>query len=331
MDGKIRMADIAEKLGISVVSVSKALSGKDGVSDQMREKIKQTAREMGYTPLRGKPKAGNPGVTGNIGILMADRFFADNNFYASLFRQVSLQCNAQGFSAMLEIVPMEACRNCTMPAIVQGNKVDGLIFMGQISQEYVRAVTKTGIPYVLVDFYDEELNAISVTSDNVVGGYRLTNHLLKQGRKDIGFVGSIQATSSIMDRFLGYTKALLRAGQQVRPDWVLEDRDARGAFLTLQLPQQMPQAFLCTCDEVAYNLVQQLRAMGLRVPEDVAVTGYDDYQIALLCKPQLTSYWVNTGEMSRIAVEQLVRSITGAAPTNGNIVVNGVLVRREST
>lgn len=331
MDKKVRMADIAEKLGISVVSVSKALSDKEGVSDHMRERIKTVAREMGYVPLRAKSKPAGGEISGNIGILMSDRFFADNTFYANMYRQVSLRCNEQGFSALLEIVSAEAERNCVLPAMVQGGKVDGLIFMGQIGGAYLDAVTASGIPYVLLDFYDEERNALSVTSDNIVGGYRLTSHLIRTGRTQIGFVGSIQATSSIMDRFMGYSKAMLKARLPIRQDWILEDRDADGTLKPVSLPQQMPQAFLCSCDEVACDLVLQLKQAGYRVPEDVAVTGYDDYRLALLAKPQLTTYRVNQAQMGWIAVTQLVRIIHGKESINGNVMISGVLVHRGST
>lgn len=331
MDKKVRMADIAEKLNISVVSVSKALSGKDGVSDRMRETIKATAREMGYTPLRNRATVPEGEITGNIGILVSDIFFADNTFYATLYRQASLRCNECGFSALLEIVSEEAERSCQLPAMIQSGKVDGLIFLGQIDWNYFHTVTQTGIPYVLLDFYDEELDAISVTSDNVAGGYRLTRHLLRTGRNEIAFVGSINATSSIMDRFLGYSKALMKAGLSVRSDWIIEDRTGVGALKPVTLPEKMPQAFLCSCDEVAYNLVDQLKHLGYRVPEDVAVAGYDDYRLAVMSKPKLTTYRVNVEQMGSIAVSQLVRAIRGKSTINGNIVVNGVLVRREST
>ena len=330
MEKKVRMADIAEKLNISVVSVSKALSDKEGVSEATREKIKSVARQMGYTPLRAKPSAPGVDATGNIGILVADHFFADSNFYAKLYRQLALHCNECGYAAVLEVVTANNVANGILPAIIQRKKVDGLIFMGQMEPEYINAVVQSGIPYILVDFYDERIRAMAVTSDNLVGGYQLTRHLLDSGRRKIGFVGSIHATSSIMDRFLGYTKALLRAGLPVRMDWVLEDRDDHGSFRDLPMPPQMPDAFLCSCDEVAYNLVQQLQTAGYCVPEDVAVVGYDDYHFALACKPRLTSYRVDMERMGRAAVSQLLSAIQGNA-THGKIVIGGDLVRREST
>lgn len=330
MDKKVRMADIAEKLDVSVVTVSKALSDKEGVSDAMRDKIKTLAHQMGYTPLRTRAVGASASATGNIGILVVDRFFADNNFYSNLYRQLSLCCNEHGYAALLEIVTAENAANEVLPAMIQGKKVDGLIFMGQMDTHYVAAVARSRIPYILVDFYDEHIRALSVTSDNLVGGYQLTEHLLAGGRKRIGFIGSIRATSSIMDRFLGYTKALLKAYQNVRMDWVIEDRDDEGNFLPIQLPTDMPQAFLCSCDEVAYNLVQQLHNSGYRVPEDVAVVGYDDYHYALVCNPRLTSYRVDLARLGAVAVKQLLHAIDGPCPPE-KIVVSGDLVRREST
>lgn len=334
MDKKIRMADIAEQLGISVVSVSKALSGKDGVSEEMREKILNLAREMGYVPLRSKPQneGGEKKVSGNLGILVADRFFADSTFYSNLYRQIVTKCNENGLSAMLEIISWDAECNCLVPTVIQERKVDGLIVMGELQKSYMRIVMESGMPYMLLDFYDDDTpETSSVTSDNVSGGYHLTKHMLDTGRTKIGFLGSIHATSSIMDRFLGYTKALLRAGESLRMDWVLEDRDVEGNFVSVQLPEEMPQAFICSCDEVAYRLVEQLKDCGYRVPEDVAVAGYDDFRYARICNPELTTYHVNTEEMGDVIVKQMVSRIRGKHVTNGNIVVKGWFVKREST
>ena len=328
MEKKIRMADIAQKLGISIVSVSKGLAGKDGVSAEMREKILLTAAEMGYIPQQS-PKKDKP-ASGNIGILVADRFVADNAFYPALYRQVMVSSAELGYSAIMEIVSPEAEDNGTVPAMIQGKKVDGIIFMGELKRSYLKAVMQFGLPYILLDFYDEALYADSVTSDNITGGVRVTNELLKKGYREIGFVGSILSTSSIMDRYLGYCKALLRAGIAIRDEWRIEDRDANGKFIPLVLPENLPRAFVCNCDEIAYNLVEQLKRRGLRVPEDVAVTGYDDYQFALICDPPLTTYHVNVEDMGRMAATRLLRKIKGKPFTGGNTVASGRLVKRKS-
>lgn len=330
MDKKTRMADIAKELGISVVSVSKALSGKEGVSDETRAKVLELARKMDYTPLRVREKTVPRTPSGNVGILIPDMFFGDNSFYANMYRELVKCCAENGHSAMLELVTAEAEQGKQIPAMVQGDKVDGLIFMGEFTPEYIRAVGKD-LPFLLLDSYHDGLDMDSITSDNVSGGYRLTQHLLRSGRTKIGFVGSIRATSSIMDRFLGYCKALLHEGLPLRADWVLEDRIGLATTVIPKLPDDMPQAFLCSCDDTAYTVVEQLKRRGYRVPQDVAVAGYDDYTIAQFCSPPLTTYRVNAQDMARHAVAQILRKIKGKAITHGNMVVCGELVLREST
>lgn len=325
------MADIAQLLGISVVSVSKALSGKDGVSDDTRAKVLELAKQMGYAPLRLRENAEPRVHSGNIGILMADLFFEDKTFYSSMYRQLVMCCNENGYSVMLELVTAEAEANRIVPAMVQGQKVDGLIFMGEFAQEYIRAVMQCKLPCILLDSYHEDLDADSITSDNVAGGYRLTQHLLQSRRTKIGFVGSILATSSIMDRFLGYSKALLQAGIPICMDWVLEDRIGKTSPIAPTLPTEMPEAFLCSCDDTAYTVVELLKRSGYRIPEDVAVAGYDDYHIAQFCSPQLTTYRVNAQDMARHAVAQLIRKIRKKQITRGNTVVCGEVIIRKST
>ena len=185
----------------------------------------------------------------------------------------------------MEIVMPQAEKTCSMPTFLVNRKVDGLIFMGEIDRRYLATAIQSGVPFMLLDFYDDAIAADCVLSDNTSGSYMLTEHLIATGRKSIGFVGSVQSTSSIMDRYLGYVKAMLRAGLPIRDDWRLEDRDDRGIFIPFTLPHEMPEAFVCNRDEVAYNLVETLKREGYRVPQDVAVTGYDDYRYSLICNP----------------------------------------------
>ena len=103
-------------------------------------------------------------------------------------------------------------------------------------------------------------------------------------------MGSILATSSIMDRYLGYLRALRTADIVPREEWRLEDRGSDGKLIPLELPEDLPQAFVCSCDVVAYSLVDALEKRGIRVPEDVAVCGYDDFSITPSSRVPLTTY-----------------------------------------
>ena len=328
MAKRVRMADIAAKLGISIVSVSKGLSGKEGVSEEMRARILDTAREMGYAL---PAKADTAARSATIGILVADRHFDDSAFYSSLYRAVVNRCGAMGYNCMLEIVMPEAENACAMPTLLTGRKVDALIFMGELRRRYLSTALQYSLPYMFLDFYDDTIAGDSVLSDNVSGGYQMTEHLLQTGRRRIGFVGSITATSSIMDRYLGYCRALLTAGIEPRPDWRLEDRGPDGYWTPFTLPKEMPEAFVCNCDEVAFNLVERLHREGYRIPQDIAVTGYDDYRFSTISRPQLTSYRIDVDGMAAAVVAQLRRKLSGKASLAPTTMVPGAFVRREST
>ncbi len=328
MGKPVRMADIAEKLNISVVSVSKALAGKPGVSEEMRARVVALARQMGY---EGGRTSAEPVGTGNIGVLVSDRFFDESTFYSSLYRSLVLSSGEEGFTCMVEIVSLEAERTVTPPAILTGRKADGIIFMGNLSPDYLRMAADSGLPCVLLDFHAQDLGLDCVVSGNIEGGCALTEHLLARGRREIGFVGSILSTSSIMDRYLGYQRALRRAGIVPREEWLLEDRDGEGRPIPLSLPEQLPQAFVCNCDEVAYHLVETLKQAGVRVPEEVAVCGYDDYRFATLCQPQLTTYRVDVELMARTAVSRLAAKIRQEESPSIRYTIPGRLVVRESS
>ncbi len=330
MGKKVRMIDIAKKLDISVVSVSKALAGKEGVSQQVRERILDTAKEMGYL----KNESAVPGKMANgiIGILVADRFFSDNAFYSNMYRAILLQCAKYGFSAMLQIVSVQEEYNCIAPKMITTNMVDGIIFMGEIDRNFLKMVCDTEIPCMLMDFYDDEIGGDSVCSDNISGAYKITTHLLEDaGCRKIGFVGNILSTSSILDRYLGYYKALLRKSIPLREDWIIKDRDEEGKFVDIILPKDMPEAFICSCDEVAYKLLNKLKDSGYRVPQDIRVAGYDDYGYATLCNPQLTTYHVNVDAMVESIVSRLYKKITKKNYTQGCIIIDGSFVLRNST
>jgi len=324
----VRMADIAEKLGISIVSVSKALAGKPGVSEEMRARVAALAKEMGYEPAKAR---GAAGATNNIGVLVSDRSFSENTFYTNLYRSLVIRSGSAGYTCMMEIVSPEAERGAALPSLLSARKADGILFMGNFDPAFLRAAAGTGIPCLLLDFHIPGRALDCVISDNLDGGFALTEHLLSRGRRKIGFVGSIWSASSVMERYLGYQRALRTAGIVPREEWLLEDRDAGGHFLPLRLPEELPEAFLCSCDEAACNLMDTLRRAGVRVPEDVAVCGYGGFRFAARCTPALTTYQVNVEQMASAAVSRLTRKIRREPMAPMIWTVPGHMVVREST
>lgn len=202
--------------------------------------------------------------------------------------------------------------------------------MGEISRRYLATAVQTGVPFMLLDFYDDAIAADCVLSDNTSGSYMMTEHLISTGRRNIGFVGSVLSTSSIMDRYLGYVKACSAPG--CHPGRLAAGGSGRPRALYSVHPASRDAGSLCLqLREVAYNLVETLKRNGYRVPQDVAVTGYDDYRYSTICSPQLTSYRVDLDGMAKTVVAQLRRKMAHKPAVAPTVIVPGGFVRREST
>ncbi|MBD9062130.1 MAG: LacI family transcriptional regulator [Ruminococcaceae bacterium] len=326
----VTMSDIAKAMNVSTVTVSKALGDRDGVSAELRERIKQKATEMGYRVHAGTHGA-KDGLTYNIGIIVAKHFISDaSSFYWIVYRYIVELLQKQNYYGMLEVVNdhngMEE-----IPNSVLDHKVDGLIVLGQLSDEYISKLISHQLPTVFLDFYGSREDADAVLSDNFYGAYMLTSHLIENGHRRIGFLGSIGSTSSIQDRYLGYYKALLENRIPLRQDWVIGDRSNESdIFPEFTLPQDMPTAFVCNCDETAYKLVNQLKNAGYNVPEDISVVGYDNHIYSTICNPRLTTIDVNSRVMSTEAVDIILHKIRDVNYRRGRTLVTGKLVRRES-
>ena len=331
MAKSVRLSDIAQVVGVSTVTVSKALSGQSGVSDEMRMKIKELADQMGYRPLSAsKTEKKNSGY--NIGVIISDKFFDKyNSFYWTMYQEVSTKALTKGCFTMLEVISKESEEELNMPVLLTENKVDGLIIIGVIGKAYLdMLVAKTKVPFLCLDFYDDDQNYDAVVADNFFGMYRMTNHLFEMGHTKIGYVGTLLATNSITDRYFGYCKSMLEHHQEVNPEWIIADRDDRSEHYEMTLPEELPTAFACNCDVIIPVLMETLEKRGLKVPEDVSVVGFDNYLFPGACNVGVTTYEVDVKEMARIAVVVLIKKMSGEHYKKGVSIVPGKCVFRDS-
>ncbi len=326
----IRMSDIAERLQVSTVTVSKALSGKDGVSDELRAKIQQLAEQMGYQKRSTKPEAVQAGYT--IGVVTSQKFIEKgHSFYWTLYERILFHLAQLGHICILEITSEAAEQEAQLPRLVQDGRVDGLIMMGNFPDNYRNTLTISGIPFVILDSFHAKYQQDSVISDGYYGMYTVVHHLLQMGHRRIMFVGTVGATSSITDRYYGYCRALQEAGLQPSDDMVLPDRDANGHFyMPLDSLQQLPTAFACNCDSTAYVLLNQLKDRGVRVPQDVSITGFDNFILSELTVPSITTYAVDVERMSKESIKQMIRRIQNPHAAAQRIIVSGSLLMRDS-
>lgn len=337
MKNGVRMSDIAKELGVSVVTVSNALNDRGGVSEEMRRKIRARASELGYRPSAPRSPRRAPSAaeteTGSVGILTSERFAGTRGtFYWFLTAGVSKELTRCNLYSVFVSVSEEDEENGTLPEIVTGRQVRGLIVVGQLSSAYLDRLASAHIPMLFLDFYDKHSNIDAVVSDNFYDSYLMTDQLVMRGHKNIGFVGTVLATSSIHDRFLGYVKCLMENGLTYHPEWTLEDRqpNTSNILTNWELPETMPTAFVCNCDETAFRLIADLKRQGYRVPEDISVTGYDNYTVSDMCDPAISTVEVDLTEMAHTAVSLLLSRLQNPKKLPARYVIPGRVILKQS-
>ena len=182
---------------------------------------------------------------------------------------------------------------------------------------------------VFLDYYDKDFAKDAVVTDSFYGTYLLTEFMFEQGIEELGFVGSIYSTSSIMDRYCGFLKSMMSHKKEVKQQWVIEDRDELGQ-MGFKLPKRLPKGFVCSCDLAAYMLIDKLNERGYKVPEDISVVGFDNYLYPGLADREITTYEVNTKAMTKVALEKVLKQIKNPKRGHGMDIVSGHMVIKKS-
>lgn len=331
----VKLSDIAVRVGVSTVTVSKALSDQKGVSEELRERIKVLADEMGYKqPSAAKKQQTHKSY--NIGVLIPEHYLDKyDSFYWQMYQEVTTKAVSKNCFTLLEVVSSAEEEEGRLPKLLLEKKADGIVVVGSMSKGYLAELNQYGkTPVLYLDFYDEEQGCDAVISNGFYGAYVLTNYLYHMGHRKIAYVGTLLSTKSITDRYFGYSKSLLEHGIAQREDYIIPDRDLGSGMIDednlLKLPEDMPSAFVCNSDLTASFLIRKLERNGYRVPDDISVVGFDNFLYPGLCNVGITTYEVDMKEMARRVIHNITRKIENPHYKPGVFIVDGSLVCRES-
>lgn len=327
----VTLADIAAKVGVSNVAISKALSGKPGVSEELRSRIKDIAKEMGYVSNMSSKTGAN--ATGNIGVIIPENFYGDTStFYGRLYEKVVRALYENNYYGILELLTIEDEKAVNMPKVMQDDKVDGLILLGQLNEKYIKEIVQqTDLPVFFLDTYVPFVELDTIVSDGYYGTYQLTNYLIEQGHRKIGFVGSVDSTSSIADRYWGYRRSLRENRIEFKAEWEIRDRgdDGKTFDKILSSPDGF-DAYVCNSDYTAHILIRNLEEAGYRVPDDVSVVGFDNFLPAGMDDGRITSYEVDIESMAGVCVKSLIKKINHKKYAGGIQIIAGKIIKKQT-
>ncbi|QJD87463.1 LacI family DNA-binding transcriptional regulator [Cohnella herbarum] len=328
--GKVTLDTIANILGVTKVSVSKALNNQPGVSDGLRKKILQTSNELGYLHKNAKLTKS----VSKLGIIVPKRFFLDtDNFYTKIYYYMNQECSQRDISLSIYLLDPEQEQSNSVPLSLAQDLSDlnGLFIAGEVSEAYVKLLTAYPFPVIAIDFYKSDIALNCIIPDNFQSGYAVTKYLVDRGHVDIGFVGNPHYTSSVMDRYCGYLKALNYYHLEWNKQWMLVNNDDNGSYvMDFELPNKLPTAFVCHCDMAAYKLLLKLQAEGISVPDQVSLISFDNTDLSQTIVPPLTSVDISKHEFAIEAVVRMLGCIKHPEAQPKNIYLQSKIIERES-
>lgn len=276
---RVTATDVARAAGVSQSAVSRAFTPGGRIAEATRKRVLEVAAELGYHPnafARGLVKRETP----IVGILMA---YVDNHFYATVLERFAHRLGARGRQVMLFVVDDDTPLEQTVRTALQYQLEAVVIASITLSSRMARTFTAAGVPVILFNRYAPEAAVSAVVCDNVAGGRAVADLLLDAGHRRIAFVGGVADSSTNREREEGFRARLDERG--VAPTTTLDGaysyewgREAATRLLAVAEP---PDALFCANDVIALGALDALRHdLGLDVPDDVAVVGFDDIPAA---------------------------------------------------
>ena len=298
--------DVALLADVSVASASRAINGLASVTDATRDKVLEAAKMLRFVPHSGA-RSLSTRQTSTIGFVLPDLY---GEFFSELIRGVDIAARAKGHHLLVSSSHGDVEEAALAMRSMRG-RVDGILVMSPYIDAAVLADNvDSDLPIVLLNTHGAGARFPAYRVDNFGGAYAVTKHLLETGRRKIAHVGGPPTNHEAQERRRGYEAAL---GSQFTPhvaEGDFTEEGGRAATLALAaVGSERPDAIFAANDTMAVGCLLALGELGLCVPDDVALAGFDDIPLARLVRPSLTTVRVRIDELGRKALERLVQCI----------------------
>lgn len=303
---KVTIEDVVKKSGLSYVTVSRVISNSPNVRESNRRKVLDAIEELGYIP----SAAARTLATGRTYVIAMFISNLGDDFINSIVKEVNEQLLNKGYLLTLSICDED--NNHVNTAFLSQNRVDGAILLVPNREKYFIDIFKAKkIPFVVIDNQTMNEGITSVLADNIAGGYMAVKHLMGLGHTKIGLIGAAAGSLSSMERQLGAYKALSEESLQpyVAENGEYDQPTGYHAIMKWNAAGTLPSAVFAFDDHIAAGAINAVKDLGLKVPKDISVCGYDDSLLANHYTPRITSVRQPVKEMAQSAVEQLLSGI----------------------
>jgi len=320
---------VAERAGVSIATVSRAVANSPSVRPRTRERVRQAARELGWQAPHERPA--REGATRTLALVFHD---IDGPFYLEVVRAVEFAAAERGYHVTILAA---GARRGQASAVELVGKVDGMIVMPTaLSDEEIGRLQRRVVPLVLVNHAARQPGpgVDTILTMNREGAYQATDHLLSHGYGRVALIAGPVDSTEAHEREEGYRQALTRYALPFDDTLVVRgDFRQPGGYAAmnrlLAIPTP-PRAVFVANDEMAFGALEAIKGRGLRIPEDVAVAGFDDIPLAAHLRPALTTVRQPLKDVARLAVERLLARLAGDRAAPETMALLATLVLRRS-
>jgi LacI family transcriptional regulator len=325
---KVTIRDVGRAAGVSVATVSRALNGSNSVTRETRAHVQRVAKELDFVPHAGAQSLSLQ-RTDTIGVILPD---LHGEYFSELIRGLDL--GARNCRRNLLLSASHGDISEAIAALrTMRSRVDGLVVMSPFTDgELLVDAVNRAVPLVLLSMQAGSGADAAFGVDNRAGAAAVTRHLLDQGHRTVAFISGPADNLDAQERLRGFREAHAAAGAKPGPVLRGNFREESGFSAGLLLLQKkLPDAVFAANDAMALGCLQALRGGGVRIPEDVALAGFDDIPVARFLDPPLTTAGVPIADIGRQAIECCVRLGEGSAVATARTLFAPALVVRASS
>jgi LacI family transcriptional regulator len=316
--GKVTIQDIADSLGLSRNTVSKALNNSEAIPTDTRNIVIKRAIELNYKQFAYiNQESSAAKSTGNIALLTSNMPY-NSHFGASLLSGLEQKISSEGYNLSIHMIRETEIEALVLPGNFDKNKVDGIVCIELFDKNYTEFISTLGIPSIFIDSSSElfypGMKTDLLLMENEYSTYCMTKKLIEQGCNSLGFVGDYRHCKSFNERWTGFQKALSSEQIKIDPSFLIVDEDrfiADYKWLEQRVQQMeaLPSALVCSNDYIAINVMRILKNKNIRIPEDIMICGFDNSTESQIIEPHLTTAHIYRDEMGLQAAEMLLSRI----------------------
>jgi len=335
------ISEVARLAGVSKTTVSRVINNYSLVTDRTRQRVLEAMRQLDYTP---NPMARGLTLEKTFTVALVSTGVGLTEYRTNLFH-LEVSDGARdaidrlGYHTLLFAgTTGEAVRNIILTKIMREKRADGVILIGSyLSAREIQEINLRNIPFVLVNRNYRGKNIFCIRAKVSEGMQKMVEYLIQKGHRRIGFIGNLKEYQTFQERLQGYRRALEVAGIPYQPQLVPETNEMRfseemGFNMTQELLENKSKitAICSGNDYLAIGAMRAIKARGLRIAEDIAVTGFDDILLARYVEPSLTTVKMPLYEMGKAAAEELIRHLTGTSANKRAPIFETQLIIRAS-